>query len=446
MSDVDDKIQQWIEMAASRGFSAGDLQGLEERLRAEMEVLQGAGLSVDEAWLIATRRVVDALPDTQVNSRVSHEKASTQLNGLETASSGFLNNEFVLFACAALLSALLGQVLDFLGIPILDISRFAIRTTVCVVPVLIVLYYFFRGYSLRLLGLLGIAFGAILLAVTMYPYHENGSTLLLTNLHLPMIAWLLFGLADTAGQWRNTGRVWDFVRFTGEFFIYCVLLGLGGIVLVFVTTMLFESAGFTWIEDFMTRWVGVSGLLGIPAVAAYLVERKRGLFESIAPLLARVFIPLFLGMNILFILVASTRLSVFASDRDMLILVDILLALVTGMVLYDLSARADDSPFNTTDLLSLLLMLTTLVIDAMALGGIVSRLSQFGLSANRVAALGENLLLFVNLAGLSYGYVRFQQGKASRQKMLIWQVYCLPAYFIWFALVIFALPPVFSFA
>ncbi len=97
-------------------------------------------------------------------------------------------------------------------------------------------------------------------------------------------------------------------------------------------------------------------------------------------------------------------------------------------------------------MLSLLLMFTTLVIDAMALGGIVSRLSQFGLSANRVAALGENLLLFVNLVGLSYGYVRFQQGKASRQKMLIWQVYCLPAYFIWFALVIFALPPVFSFA
>jgi hypothetical protein len=95
--------------------------------------------------------------------------------------------------------------------------------------------------------------------------------------------------------------------------------------------------------------------------------------------------------------------------------------------------------------MSLLLMATALIIDILALGGIVTRLSQFGFSPNRAAALGENVLLLVNLAGLSYYYVRFQMGKGSRREILSWQVRCMPAYLAWLAWVVFALPPLYRF-
>ena len=100
---------------------------------------------------------------------------------------------------------------------------------------------------------------------------------------------------------------------------------------------------------------------------------------------------MFLVMMVAFIVVASARLEMLAENRNLLIIVDLLLALVTGMVLYDLSARRTDGPFTCVDLLSLTLMLAALVIDVMALGGIVARLSKFGFSPNRGGTGREHL-------------------------------------------------------
>ena len=46
----------------------------------------------------------------------------------------------------------------------------------------------------------------------------------------------------------------------------------------------------------------------------------------------------------------------------------------------------------------LLLIVSALVVDAVALAAIASRISEVGLTPNRVAALGENLILLVSLA------------------------------------------------
>lgn len=119
--------------------------------------------------------------------------------------------------------------------------------------------------------------------------------------------------------------------------------------------------------------IGHSGPLGIPIVAAYLVEKKQILTETTAPAIARIFIPLFLVMTVAFLIGTVTRLQVLAQDHHLLIMVHALLALAT-----------------------------VLIVDILALSGIVTRLGQFGFSPNRVAALGDDVLLLVNLAWLDW--------------------------------------------
>jgi hypothetical protein len=76
-------------------------------------------------------------------------------------------------------------------------------------------------------------------------------------------------------------------------------------------------------------------------------------------------------------------------QRDLLIGFDLLLVLVVCLVLYSASARDPAAPPNLFDWLQLLLIVSALVVDAVALAAIASRISEFGFTPNRVAARGE---------------------------------------------------------
>ena len=75
---------------------------------------------------------------------------------------------------------------------------------------------------------------------------------------------------------------------------------------------------------------------------------------------------------------------------------------------------------------------------------IVARLSEFGFSANKTAALGENIALLVNMVLLAVGYSRFLAGRLRYQAIVDLQMRYLPAYLIWAATVVLAFPPIFG--
>ncbi len=450
--DVESMIAAWkAEIAGQSHLAIDEVGELEDHLRDEMEALTAAGLAEDEAFLIAVRRMGSSAAIADELAKVDRDKTWAQLlpqtGGQSGAFSAGARREVGMVVLAALLAAALGKLPMLFGIHMntpAGISVYVRNLSLFVIPVLIGGYYIARRFSAGLLAPLAAAIAVAAVAVNAYPFHNGGSTLPLVAMHLPMLLWLVFGLAYTASEWRNVRAAWDFIRFTGEFLVYSVLIGLGGMVFMWLTIIFFEAIGLH-IENLLMEWVGYGGLLGLPIVAAYLVEKKRSLIENIAPVLARIFIPMFLVMTVVFLAVSLTRLEAFAQDRDLLIMVDLLLALVAAMILYDLSARDSAGPFTFADLMSLLLMMSALAIDLLALGGIATRLSQFGFSPNRVAALGENILLLVNLTGMVYHYLRFRSGRGSRRNILSWQVRCMPCYLAWLAWVVFALPPIYRF-
>ena len=93
------------------------------------------------------------------------------------------------------------------------------------------------------------------------------------------------------------------------------------------------------------------------------------------------------------------------------------------------------------DRLQLLLVVSALLVDALALAAIAARTTEFGFTPNRVAALGENLILLVNLAWSARLYARFLRGRGEFAALERWQVTYLPVYAAWAAIVVIVFPP-----
>ncbi len=132
-------------------------------------------------------------------------------------------------------------------------------------------------------------------------------------------------------------------------------------------------------------------------------------------------------------------------ERDVLIAFDLLLVVVLGLLLYSVSARDPRSPPGAFDVLQVVLLVSALLADAVALWAIAARISEFGFTPNRVAALGENVILLVNLAWSAVLYVSFLRGRGPFASLERWQTDYLPVYAAWAAIVVIVFPPVFGY-
>jgi hypothetical protein len=240
-------------------------------------------------------------------------------------------------------------------------------------------------------------------------------------------------------------RRMDFVRFTGEWFIYYVLIALGGGVLVGLTGLILQPISEDLPEQ-VASWVLPSGAAGAVIIAAWLVEAKQQVVENMAPVLTMVFTPLFAVM----LPVAAVTYALFglgdAFDRELLGVFDAVLVVVLGLVLYSTSARDAMRPPGLMDRMQLLTVVSALVLDVMALGSMVARIGDQGFTPNRAATLGLNVVLLVNLAGAAWLSARFLAGRAAFHDLERWQTSYLPVFAAWAAAVVAVLPPLFAFA
>ncbi|MDT8342772.1 MAG: hypothetical protein RQ751_14775, partial [Longimicrobiales bacterium] len=133
-------------------------------------------------------------------------------------------------------------------------------------------------------------------------------------------------------------------------------------------------------------------------------------------------------------------------EREILIAVDLLLVVVFGLILYAVSARDPVAPPTPFDWIQLVLVGTALLVDVLALWAIAARISDFGFTPNRLAALGMNVVLLANLAGAALLHVRFLRGSAPLDRLWRWQTGYLYVIGAWAAVVAFLFPLIFRFA
>jgi hypothetical protein len=134
-----------------------------------------------------------------------------------------------------------------------------------------------------------------------------------------------------------------------------------------------------------------------------------------------------------------------AFDRELLGVFDALMVVVLGLVLYAMSARDPSRPPGLMDRVQLLAVGSALLLDVMVLGSMVARIGDLGFTPNRLAALGLNLVLLVNLAAAAWLSLRFLRGRAPFHRVERWQTRYLPVFAVWAAMVVAVLPPLFAF-
>src|SRR6266540_3702563 len=447
---LEEQIDHWRTYLRRRqAIHSADVAELEDHLREQVAGLVDAGLATDEAFLVAVKRMgnLDAL--SREFAREHSDRLWKQLvigPGAADESAHTGHTEMLVVLGLAVAAALAVKVPALFGLrPDGGAEMFYFRNaSLFVLPLLTVYFIWKRRSGVKSALWLALPFAAAAVCANIFPFGTASDTERLTALHLPIALWLVVGFAYVRGRWFADGRRMDFVRFSGELAIYYVLIALGGGVLIGFTVMMFKSIG-TNAEWFVGGWLVPCGAAGAVIIGSWLVEAKQSVIENMAPALTRLFTPLFTVLLLVFLGTMAWTGSPINVERGVLIGFDLLLVLVVGLVLYAASPRDPQAPPDFFDGLQLLLVVSALVVDGVALGAIAARISEFGFTPNRVAALGENLILLVNLAWSAWLYACFLRHRGSFADLERWQIAYLPVYSVWAALVVVMFPPVFGY-
>jgi hypothetical protein len=446
MESVESQIAEWRAYVANApGVNGHDVDELEDHLRHQIADLSAAGLSGDEAFLVAVKRMGDLDHLSREFAREHSDRLWKQLvlrggdDEQERASSSLLTT-LVFAVAAAVVVQVACLAADF---PDEEPTWLARNASLFVLPFLAAYFAHRRQLDIAQWVLTVVPFVLAALVVNLYPWGADSDTETLVTLSLPVALWFVVAYPYMGGTLALHERRMDFVRFTGEWFIYYVLIALGGGVLMGLTAAILEPTGVD--VDRVAGWVLPSGAAGAVIVAAWLVESKQRVVENMAPVLTMIFTPLFAVMLVGAAVVYAVTGLGGAFDRELLSVFDALLLVVLALVLYGMSARDPSALPDWMDRIQLVAVASALVLDVMVLGSMIARIGDLGFTANRTAALGLNLVLLVNLAGAAWLSARFLRRRSTLHRLERWQTSYLPVFALWAATVVVILPPLFGF-
>jgi hypothetical protein len=451
-NDLEAQIAEWrAYMDRRRELHNTDADELEDHLRSRITELTQAGLQPDEAFLIAVKRMGSLDELSREFAREHSERLWKQMvlpGEPDAITAAHSRRELPVMVLCAAVAALAIKLPSLFGLDLTDDgdSSFYVRNfSFFALPALAAYFAWQRQVSVRVIGVLAALFVLGAVGGNAYRLGDESQSIALTSIHLPMALWLVVGVAYVGGDWRSGRRRMDFIRFTGEWLIYFVLIGMGGGVLTAFTVGTFNAIGLN-AEGFIQSWLLPCGAMAAVIVAAWLVEAKQSVIENMAPVLTRVFTPLFAATLSAFLVAIIWTSNGIDVERDALILFDLLLVVVLGLLLYGLSARDLTSRPGLFDRLQLALVVIALVIDFLVLLAITGRITEWGFSPNKTAALGENIILLTNLAWSAWLFLGFVRGRLPFARLEQWQTRYVIVYAVWAWTVVLVFPLVFDFA
>ena len=278
--------------------------------------------------------------------------------------------------------------------------------------------------------------------LNMLPLNYTDSTIL-AFLHLPVFLWVLVGIAFTGNAYEKGSARLAYIKFNVDYGILYTSMAVSGMVLAALTMHLFSFVGLD-IEDFYFSNVVLFGAAALAIVAAYLVSMNLKIAKNITPYIAKIFSPLVLITLLVYLVTVIWSGKNPFLDRDFLLTFNGIILGVLVVTIFSIIESDSDEKKNIFDYINLALIGLALMIDIVALSAIVFRLSSYGITPNRVAVLGVNVLICANLIWIMFSYIRFLQNKSGPLTIQDAVTKYLPVYGLWAAFVIFAFPIIFN--
>lgn len=276
------------------------------------------------------------------------------------------------------------------------------------------------------------------------PDLAQSDSALLVRIHMPLFLWSILGYSFIGANLKNHSKKIDFLKFNGDLIVMCAIILLSCMVFTMITFGLFELINLK-IEKFYFQYIAIWWIAAVPMIATYLIQNNPQLINKVSPIIAKIFTPL-VFINLLIYLTAVIYTGKYPyNDRNLLLVFNVLLIAVMALILFSVAeaGKSNKGQFNLYILFGLSIL--TIIINSIALGAISFRIFEYGITPNRIAVLGGNILIFVNLLMVTYQLLNNVKGKVDLEKVETSIAQFLPIYSIWTAIIIFILPFIFHF-
>ena len=312
----------------------------------------------------------------------------------------------------------------------------------CVLASIAALFAFIRPPKRIIRIILAAMFLIPLSFINFLPAEITDSTVL-AYLHLPILLWVAVGLAFTGDSWMDDEARLSFIRFNGQFATVYLSMATAGMLLAILTNTLFRMIGLE-ISEFYFENVFLFGAASLAVVAAYLAWGNLRLAKAIVPYLARIFSPLILATLVAYLGISAWLGKNPLADRDILLSFNFLLMAALAVTIFSIAERIDGARKDIGDYVNAVLIALSIAVDGIALFSILFRLASYGITPNRVAVLGMNLAVLVNLFLVLVSYIGFLGGKSDISPVQRAIARYLPVYGVWASIVVFVFPLLFS--
>ena len=351
-------------------------------------------------------------------------------------------NEIYIVLALALFAGLIAKLGFFLGIdPDLYFPR---NISFVAFPAIAIYFAWKTQLSTSKSIILALVFVSAAIYINLLPDEQGRDTITLAFIHLPLLLWALTGYVFTGGKFENlTARI-DFLRFNGDLLVLGTVIFISGMLLSAITIGLFELINLS-IAEFYFEKIAIWGGAAIPVIATFLVRSNPQLVKNVSPIIAKVFTPLVLCMLVIYLAAMIYTGKDPYNDREFLLIFNVLLLGVMALILFSVveSSRSTTAQFNTWMLF--LLSVVTIIINGIALSAIIFRISEWGLTPNRLAVLGGNILILIHLVLVTHQlFNALRDGRKISDVELKIAVF-LPIYTAWTVLVVFFFPILFDF-
>ena len=351
-------------------------------------------------------------------------------------------NELTFVIIASFIAGVIAKLPDFLGI---NPEYFYPRNIAFVVfPILTAYFAWKQKTQTKRLAAASFAILFSVIFINVLPNSNNSDTLILACIHLPLFLWAVLGFTYLGEDLKNNQRRIDFLGFNGDLVVMTTIILIAGGLFTALTINLFRLIDIQ-IEEFYFRYIGIWGLAASPVVGTFLVQTNPQLVNKVSPVIAKIFTPLVLVTLVIYLIVVIYTGKDPYNDREFLLIFNMLLIGVMAIILFSVAETSRNSGSKISTLMLLGLSIVTIILNGIALSAILFRISEWGITPNRLAVLGGNILILTNLLLVTYRLFKTVKDSNEIENVENSIASYLPVYSLWAILVIFVFPVIFNF-
>jgi hypothetical protein len=280
--------------------------------------------------------------------------------------------------------------------------------------------------------------------INFLPDITKSDTTMLSCVHIVLFLWAILGFAFVGEARNNNEKRLRFLKYNGDLLVMTALIVIAGAILTGITIGLFKLIGFH-IEDFYFKNIVIFTLPAAPILGTYLTETNPQLVGKVSPVIAKIFSPLVLVMLVIYIVAMIYSGKDPYNDREFLLIFNALLIGVMAIIFFSVAEASKTAKSQVESWILFLLSGVTVIVNGIALSAILFRISEWGITPNRAAVLGSNVLILINLVVVTAQLFKVVLRKADINGVGKIISFYLPVYAIWTIIVTFIFPFLFGF-